>query len=199
MPEPFTIDFDATAIVQELTSLQVRQWPFARAMAATNLAYDARDALRDELPQKFHLTSTWLQRGILVDRATKPRPVATVFSRDEYLGVHVTSGIRRAKKKYRAVPTTNVKRTGKGKISKANRPAALLQKRNVFIDDSAEGGPVIMRRVGKRLQALYSLKRQTRYRKRWDFSGTVTATVRTNQVRRVNEALERAVKTSRRR
>lgn len=197
--DTFQIEFDATAIVDQLSSLQVREWPFARALAATKLAYDARDELRDELPQRFTLRSKWIQRGITVERATKPRPTATVFSRDKYMADHVTGGTRKPRRKAIAVPTKQLKRTGTGKISKANRPAALLQKRNVFIDNNSAGKPAIMRRVGRRVQVLYGLRPEARYRKRWDFQGTVTATVRANQVKRLNQALEQACRTSRKR
>lgn len=194
---PFSIDFDATALVNQLTSLQVREWPFARAMAATKLGYDARDDLRKELPEKFRLTSTWLQRGIVVDKATKPNPVATVYSRDKYMADHVTGAIRKPRRRMIAVPTKQVKRTGKGRISKAQRPARLLQKRNVFIDDTSAGKPAIMQRVGKQVRVLYGLRKHAKIRKTWDFQGTATAAVRRNQVKRLNEALEHACRTSR--
>lgn len=194
---PFQIEFDATDLVNQLNSLQVRQWPFARAMAATKLAYDARDDLREDLPKKFRLTSTWLQRGIIVDKATKTNPVATVYSRDKYMSDHVTGAIRKPRKKMLAVPTKQVRRTGKGKISKGQRPAAVMRKRNVFIDDNSAGKPAIMQRVGKSIRVLYGLRPQVNVRKRWDFQGTVTKAVRDNQVRRLNEALEHAVRTSR--
>lgn len=195
--DTFNIDFDATALVEQLNSLQVREWPFARAMAATKLAYDARDDLREELPAKFRLTSKWLQRGITVDKATKSRPVAMVFSRDEYMADHVTGALRKPRKKAIAVPTKQVKRTGKGKIGKANRPAALLAKRNVFIKSRSDDLSFIVRRTGKALRVLYKLQPQVGIKKTWDFQGTATKAVRTNQVKRLNEALAHAVRTSR--
>jgi|LGVE01.1.fsa_nt_gb hypothetical protein len=195
--ETFTIDFDATALVNQLNSLQVREWPFARALAATKLAYDARDDLRNELPTEFRLTSKWLQRGITVDKATKTRPVAMVFSRDDYMADHVTGAVRKPRKKAIAVPTKQVRRTGKGKIGKANRPAALLKKRNVFIGDNSAGQPSIMQRVGKRVRVLYGLRPNVSIKKNWDFQGTATKAVRINQVKRLNEALAQAVRTSR--
>jgi hypothetical protein len=194
---PFSIDFDATALVNQLTSLQVREWPFARAIAATKLGYDARDELRKELPEKFKLTSTWLQRGIVVDKATKPNPVATVYSRDKYMADHVTGAIRKPRRRMIAVPTKQVKRTGKGKISKAQRPARLLQKKNVFIKKKSADLSYIVQRQGPSLRVLYRLQPKVGIKKVWDFQGTATASVRRNQVRRLNEALAYACRTSR--
>jgi hypothetical protein len=74
--------------------------------------------------------------------------------------------------------------------------AAMLKKPSVFIGENSKGDPAIMQRVGKRTKVLYGLRPQVKIKKRWDFQGTVQKAVEKNRVRRLNEALDQAVKTS---
>jgi len=193
---PFAFEFDATDLVNQLTSLQVSQWPMARVVATTRLAMDGRDALRDDIGNHFNTTNQFLKRAIRVRWATKDRPRALVYHEFEPLADHVTGATRKAVKRVRAIPTKQIKRTKTGKISTSKRPAAILKKPSVFIGKNSKGDPAIMQRVGKRIKVLYGLRPQVKIKKRWDFHGTVQKAIEKNQVRRLNEAIEQAVKTS---
>ena len=53
----------------------------------TRTAFDARDAVRDGLPDRFNLRRPWISRGIGVTPA-KPRTLmAEVWSRDRFMAL----------------------------------------------------------------------------------------------------------------
>lgn len=138
---------------------------FAAARALTSTAQDAQGAVRDSLSDNFTLRNNYVSRGIRIEKATKRNLEAKVGSVDDFMALHETGGVKRARDGGSlAIPTKKVRRTKRGKISKANRPRRLLDKPNVFRFEGDGDSEWIARRRGKSSKApltfLYVLARK---------------------------------------
>lgn len=182
-----------------LGQLATKQVPFATAKALTRTAQDARDAVRDELPKRFQIRSGWVAGGIRIVPASKsdwPRAVAWVGSRDPFMELQETGGVKRPAKGARnlAIPTsaTTSKRTSGGRIPAARKPRALLEKRGVYVS-----GKAIRRRKGRRSssssETLYLLRPAATLKARFGFQDTVEKTVARVYAPRFREAFEAAI------
>ena len=191
----FRIEIDYTQTMLDLDRIQRRQLPFATALALTRTGQDAQAKVREELPGRFRLTSQWVPRGIRITPATKSNPEVVVYSRDQFMALQETGGTKRpGSHRFLAVPRDGVKRTQKGRISKAGRPGRVMQKSNTFID-RAPGGMlgIWQRRTKKRVNLLYVLTSKADIKPRFGFFETVTGVARDRFEPRFNEAMRRAV------
>lgn len=171
---------DVERAIKGHSDLATSQVPFALARALTRTAKDGQGDVRAELPQRFTLRNTWVDRGIRIKPATKALPIAEVGSLEPFMERQETGGIRTPRSHRRiAVPTANVRRGGRGMIAKSQRPAGLRGKPGVFLMKS-KGGAGIVRRHGKArlpLQFLYWLKAGVTIKPRFGFKGTTGNTV----------------------
>jgi len=135
-----TINTDAGDLVRTLERFRVNQYPFAAAVALTRTAQDAQAEVRAELPTRFTIRNRWVSQGIRIVPAKKNCLEAEVGSRDDFMALQETVGIKRPRGEPLAVPTEKVRRTKRGLISKAQRPRQVLQKPKVFLVQSAGGG-----------------------------------------------------------
>jgi hypothetical protein len=159
----FTID---KSKIKALTSGQVQKVAlsaFARALTAT--AFDVRKATQDELPKWLKLTRPFIKQSVVYERATVKNLVATVgfLERVPLINKMEEGGIRKPRGRAIAVPA-GVARSARGGITKANRPRAVLSKKNVF-SDTIGGIGGIWRRRGKKLELLYRYASTTSYDK----------------------------------
>jgi hypothetical protein len=113
-----------------------RQVPFASALALTRLAQLGQLRVRANLPSRFHLRSGWVSGGIRVIPARKgdwPRQFSAVGSRDDFMALQETGGTKRPRKAASlAIPGLSTARGAGGRISRGQRPRALLRKRRYF-------------------------------------------------------------------
>lgn len=182
---------------------KLNQIPFATALTLTRIAQDAQLEVRRELGRRFFIRNTWVERGILFSPARKDTLVATVFSRDDFMVLQETGGTKTPRGKSVAVPG-DVRTNKRGIITQANRPRALLAKKNTF---RAKIGGVdgIWQRLGKRtakrtgraLKLLFIFTSAVRIPPRFGFAETVRRVVRQRFPRQWALAVERAVKTAR--
>lgn len=196
----FTIDVVLDDVHDRLNRLHRKQIPFATALGLTWTANDARDQVKRELPERFVLRSTWVQRGIRSSPATKRRLEARVFSRDPFMVKQERGATRRPKGQHIALPR-GIRTSKKQRITRAKRPGRVLQKPNVFLADLPGSRRVgIYRRIGRRgnRRLLYVLDpRPMNVSPRFKFAETVDRAVKQRYRKNFGKALARSIATSR--
>jgi len=175
---------DIAKATEHLSDLVRQHVPNAAAKALTRTAIDARDAVRDGLPERFNLRRPWISRGIGVTPA-KPRTLmAEVWSRDRFMALQETGGTKSGKL---AIPVGSMAQTAQTRvIPKSQWPGRLLAKKNVFY----RAGSVFERRDEKRILALYLLRRQQKVKPRFGMADTV----RSVALREYQQQMERALR-----
>lgn len=86
----------STRAASDLLRAVAKQVPFAAAAAANDLARLVREAERIAIPQVFKHPKPFTVNSVFSDRASKARPIATVFIRPEvakYLRPYETGGL----------------------------------------------------------------------------------------------------------
>jgi hypothetical protein len=92
---------------RSLTNMEKDQLPFALMLATNQTAFDVRELWKVEIPKVFDRPTPLTQNAILYTKATKQRPFAEVFVRNEafkgtapekYLQAQVLGGTRRQKR-----------------------------------------------------------------------------------------------------
>lgn len=101
------IDVDpSNVLAREFTELEQKNLPFAARMASNSTAFAVRDRWYDAIGQIFDKPTQLTRKAPLIQKATKERPYATVFLREEaakgappakYLLAQVLGGMRRPK------------------------------------------------------------------------------------------------------
>jgi hypothetical protein len=173
-----TIDVDLRGFERWSSSAIVRQVPFATAKALTQLAVPARDKVRSDLPHHFHLRSGWTARGVQAVPARKsdyPNSFAVVGSRDEWMVIQETGGVKRpAHTDLLAIPTKRQtwRRSASGRMPKAQRPKALIRGGKAF-----QQGDLIMQRDPP-FGVLYFLRPRAQLEARFEFRPTVETLVK---------------------
>lgn len=93
-------------LAREFTALERRNLPFAAIQAANNTAFAVRQRWAEIMPRVFDRPTALTLKAILYRKATKAKPAAEVFVRDEafkgtpparYLQAQVEGGSRRQK------------------------------------------------------------------------------------------------------
>ena len=144
--------------------------PKATAYALTGLAYDIRKETQNELPKWVKLTRPFLQQSVVYvpARASKLEAQVGFAPRANFARMLEEGGVRKPARRAIPVPTSEVKRTGKGGISNSQRPAALMQRKGVFsgvpegVDAAKAGIWSSTKRLGLRM--LYFFAKVTRYK-----------------------------------
>lgn len=121
-----SVQSDIEAARRKLSSMtEARQLRFATAVALTRSAREVQAEVRKNMPSRFTLRRDWVVKGIQVEKAKPADLVATVFSRDKFMGLQEAGGPKSPLRQYLAIPTKAVRRTPKDIIRKADRPKAL--------------------------------------------------------------------------
>ena len=174
---------DAAKATEHLSDLAAKRIPDAAAKALTRTAFDARDAVRDSLPERFNLRRPWVRWGIGVTPA-KPRTLmAEVWSRDRFMALQETGGTKTGKL---AIPVGPMAQTAQSRvIPKSQWPGKLLARKNVFY----QAGAVFERREDKRILALYLLRSQQKVEPRLGLADTVRSVALREYQRQMERAL----------
>lgn len=207
----FAITLELSPAIQRLDALRLKQLPFATALALTRTAEAARAELRAELPKRFTLRNRFVEQGIRIEPATKRKQSAAVFWRApggagrrafaDLLARQEVGGRTVPKGRYTALPRA-VKRSGSGLIPRSQRPRALLQRKNVFVEKLGNRGAAIVQRVGRgrsaTLRVLYRLTtKPSVYRPRWEFRATAERVARKTFRKEFGAAFARAIASGR--
>ena len=158
---------DVAKATEYLSEVAAQRIPDAAAKALTRMAFDARDAVRDGLPERFNLRRPWISRGIGVTPA-KPRTLmAEVWSRDRFMAAQETGGTKTGTSAIPLGPMAEKARTQV--IPKSQWPGQVMAKKN----EDCRAGSVFERRDEKRILALYLLRRQQKVEPRFGMADTV--------------------------
>lgn len=110
-----------------------KQTAFALAKTFTGAAFEARKATQANLPKWLTLRSSFLERSVIVDRATKQNLTAYVgfHKRANFAKLLEEGGTRRPRGNNLAIPQ-GVRASENQKIPKRLRPSALKGRKDVF-------------------------------------------------------------------
>lgn len=194
-----SVKSNAAAFKRSLGLFQRKQLPFATAGALTSTAFDAQRAVKRNLSRKFNLTNKFTISSVRVKKADKRTLTAKVFFMPiaaRYMQRHETGGTKTPRGRSIAVPA-GVKKSARGKISKANRPRQILNKPGVFKATIGGQRGIYRRKRGKPLEMLYALEPRVRIRARLDFGKTVAGVVNSRFPRNMRASFARALRTAR--
>lgn len=157
--------------VDKLGAYDSTQLRFAAAKSLTNVAQAVKARVVAEMPNRFTLRRTWVQKGIRVQPATKANLTAVVGSIDPFMerqeigAFKVPMGPRG---KYIAVPNDNVLPGSTARVANADLPKKLGDRG--FRIKAKDGRMYLAKRflkgARKGVQILYSLKLKTDVKKR---------------------------------
>ena len=164
-----------------------RNVPFAAALALSSTAYEARDAVRVSLPKRFTIRRPWIIKGIGVERATKSRLQAAVFSRDAFMAEQEEGGLRTGTQ---IIPVGRLAQTHARRIiPKSQWPGKLLDRPSYFY----RAGQLFERKGKGRISPVYLFRAALRHvpHRAWRRTAQVRRALRARAVRHV--ALRRGV------
>ena len=146
----------------------------AVAKALTGLAYDVRDGVRASLPDRFTIRRPWVAKGIGIAPASSGSLTATVFSRDYFMELQETGGIKTGKI---AIPVGRMAAIARTRVlPKSLWPRALRSRRTVFVRSGK-----VFERKGKQVGVLYLLRKRQRVRPRFGMAMQAYRIVLANQ------------------
>ena len=155
---------------------------------------------RAEMPARFTLRRQWIVNGIRVEKATKANLVATVFSRDAFMGLQEFGGQKDPRKRFIAIPTKAVRRTKSDIIAKSDRPQNLGARAEV-IEYKGNKWLALKRarsgRSGNELRLLYLLVPRAQLHERLGLREIGTRVTRERFMQIWRQCLEDALPTSR--
>jgi|GEM_PF-1227518 len=177
---------DIAKATEHLSELAQQHVPNAAAKALTRTAFDARDAVRDGLPERFNLRRPWISRGIGVTPA-KPRTLmAEVWSRDRFMAAQESGGQH---PDARPIPAGLLREMAQTQvIPKRLWLGQVMAKPTVFY----RAGMVFERRPDRSLMPLYLLRHQSGIEVQARFG--MAETVRSVALREYRRQMERALR-----
>jgi len=176
---------DVAKATEYLSDVAAKRIPDAAAKALTRTAFDARDAVRDGLPERFNLRRPWISRGIGVTPARPRTLIAEVWSRDRFMAAQETGG---SHPDARPIPAGRLREMAQTRvIPKSQWLGAVLKKPTVFY----RAGMAFERQGEKRIMALYLLRsqRKIKVQPRFGMADTVRSLFLRDFYRQMEKAL----------
>ena len=174
---------DVVKATDFLSALAHRRVPRAAAQALTRTAFDARDAVRESLPERFSLRRPWISKGIGVTPAQPRTLMAAVWSRDRFMALQESGG---TKANTSAIPIGPMAQLAQTRvIPRSHWPGQMLAKENAFYRD----GTVFKRKSERRIEGLFLLRRQQAVAPRLGMAETVRSVVLSEFRRQMERAL----------
>lgn len=177
-----------------------QQFAFAAARALTQTAYEIQTEVKRNMPERFTLRRDWIVKGMRVEKATKSKLEARVYSRDRFMGLQEHGGTKNPLGNYLAIPTSIVKRTPKDLVKKFDRPAALGDRASVI---EVNGNKFLALKKprkaanGQKLRLMYLLVPRAQIDKRLKLGDDGMRIARARFVDNLRRSLEDAVRTAR--
>lgn len=176
----------------------IDQVPFALALAMTEAAEIAKQALVEQWPQHVHQRNPgFLKRALQVKPATKHDLQVELYDSlgRAHLELHADGGAKEAKGSF-AIPTENISRGARG-VPKRKWPRSLA---NSFVGDLHGRGPALWVRYGRkgrRLRLMYVFRKAVGVTKDMPFRETFAAVITRELRDSFPRAMARAMKTRR--
>jgi hypothetical protein len=155
------------------------QLPFATAKALSDTAIDVSKAETKAIEDVFDRPTPFTKRAIGYKRATKATLSARVFVKDvqaEYLGIEITGGTARPKKRALVIPARGLRLNQYGNIPR-NKIRTLLARSDTFSGE-VRGVPGIWQRTRKGMKLLILYEPKAKYKKRFPFYDIAKRTVK---------------------
>lgn len=203
MAVTLNMESNLSTFQKALDAFGKNQLPFATAGALTATAFIVRNTVvNDEYPRAFNVRNKALpRRAFRVDKANKRNLEARVYDSlgKDFLARQESGGIKRPQGNTIAVPTDEIRLTGRG-VSKGRRPRALLGGgKKAFRQKSRSGQDVIMeRRTKKRypLRVLYVMEPNVEIKPRFAFYTVAQLSAQKAFDKKLPEFLAKARKTA---
>ena len=174
---------DVAKATEHLSDLAEKHIPNAVAKALTRTAFDARDAVRDGLTERFNLRRPWISRGIGVTPAKPSTLMAEVWSRDRFMAAQETGG---SHPDARPIPAGHLREVAQTRvIPKSQWIEKVKQKPTVFY----HAGMLFERRDERRILALYLLGKRQKVEPRFGMADTVRSVALKEYYRQMERAL----------
>jgi hypothetical protein len=180
-----------------------KQIRFAAAVGLTRTAKDGQAAVSAKLADNFTLRTRWYEpsnaMGIRVKAAKKTDLAAEIKTKADWLEKFETGEEKLPRRRFLAIPTSNVRRNKRDIITRANRPAQLRDKRT-FLLETRRGLTLFQRKYrGKRsfIVPLYLMRQHARTPKRPSFYAPARHAALTRFGKNFADALREAFATAR--
>jgi len=197
----------------------VRQIPFAISYATNKLAYDARKHVISNLDDDFIIRSRHVEKGIRVTTGTKKNPAATVGSIDEFMAGQAVRATQEGTQYIPVVGKGRPRITASHKTPQSRWPGGKMWKKkdtegkktvgNVFTGVPRHhrkaglgSGRIrgvwqrVLRRGVPGIKLLYRLHTAVKSPGKWPIDEYVAQTVKLKLGERMDEAIEFAIKTA---
>lgn len=195
------------ALRSRLSDFARTQLPFAMSVALTKTAQDAKAAELEEMDRIFDRPTPFTRRSIYLRSASKSRLVSLIGLKDrqaDYLRLQIRGGRRRPAKRALLIPTEHRKnRYGnlpRGSVKKMRASGRVFSGRPAGWSNAPAGLWQRMGRGGRdRLRLLVTYEDHADYRPIFDFAGVARHTGGRVFEGHLLRALEKAMRTSKRR
>lgn len=189
----------SSLLTQALSSVQ-RQVPFAVSQTLNDVAFAARKEIVEKTyPKSFDIRNRQFPKtAFRVRKATKRKLEAALYDRTEsdWLSRQVHGGIKKAPGGGRlAIPTKQVRRTARGRVTKSHMPSNLLSGKGFKVGTGLK--QTIVKKVSGRQVAFFHLRDRARIRKRFPFYKSVQKVAQAKYQGAMRKRLAHAIKTAR--
>lgn len=194
----FDIKIDSASL-QNAVNYAQRQITFACAAGLSKTVKDIQDELRQQLPDRFTIRTSWVARGIQISTASKANLSAAVRVMDPFMEAQETGGLKRSQAGRAMGIPVGARATPTDVTRPTNYPGRMLQRPGYFIAPLRTGSPVkaVWRRIGKgkttRVKLMYVFSHAVRIKPRFEFVKTATSVALRQFPRRFAEVLQSAL------
>lgn len=176
-----------------------KQTNYGVVIGLNKLAEHIQKSELESAKQEFTLRGKWYQPksryGFNIKYANKSYPVATVFTRADWLALHTEGGIKSSGGRI-AIPTAEVKRNKQDMIKRGSKPRAI---KGSFLMKTSKGDAIAVRKgrgKSKKLVIMYWLENKARIKKRFDFNEIGKKVFDRNAQRYLSEGIAQAWRTA---
>ena len=183
---------------QAFADTVARQIPFATALALTRTAQDAQKNHTKRIPRVFDKPTPFTRRAIGIKRASKYKPVASVFVKDKQAGYLIwqeRGGTRYPAKRAHIIPR-KVRLNKYGNIPNKSIQRQLA-KDNVFSAKIKRAAGIWQRMKSGKLKFLVQYIPRAKYKKRFRFIEVSRKTAAARFPVQFRRALDHAIATAR--
>jgi hypothetical protein len=176
-----------------------KQTTYGISIGLNKLAEHIRKSELESAKQEFTLRGKWYQPknryGFNIKYANKSYPVATVFTRADWLALHTEGGVKSSSGRL-AIPTADVKRNKQDMVKRGSKPRAI---KGSFLMHTQKGDAIAVRKgrgKSKKLVIMYWLEDKARIKKRFDFNKIGEKVYERNAQRYLSEGIAHAWRTA---
>lgn len=162
----------ATKAVTERLKKLNQQLPYITAVSLTKTAQNVQKDMIDHTKKRFTIRKPWVDKGkfaIRITPAKKTNLIAKIWNDAPFMQIHEEGGEKKAKGKYVAIASANVKRNKKDLIPQGQRPTQLIDKGAFKVTSKNNVALLLIRKGRKGIQYLYSFLRNVRLKPTWNF------------------------------